>query len=63
MERPRIKIKLSTIDYIVEIFGLLVLICIIIMPIYYFNDLPERLPSHFNAFGQPDSYSGRGMIW
>ena len=63
MNRPKLKIKLTTVDYIIEIIGLIGIICLIALPIYYFNDLPDRLPKHFNALGQADSYGNKNMIW
>lgn len=63
MERPKVKLKLSPIDYLVEIVSLSGLICLIILPIYYFNDLPDLLPKHFNASGHPDSFGDRNTIW
>lgn len=63
MERPRLKLKLSPIDYFVEIVSFSELICLIILPIYYFNHLPDLLPKHFNAAGNPDSFGARNTIW
>ena len=63
MNRQKLSINLTTVDYIVEIIGLIGIICLIFLPIYYFNDLPNRIPKHFNAFGQPDSYGNKIMIW
>jgi uncharacterized membrane protein len=63
MNRPKLKIKLTTVDYIIEIIGFIGIICLIALPIYYFNDLPDRLPKHFNALGQADSYGNKNMIW
>ena len=63
MNNPKLKVKLTTVDYILEVIGLIGIICMIVLPIYFFNDLPDKLPKHFNAQGQPDSYSNKGMIW
>ena len=62
-KRPRIPINLSKTDYLFEIIGLIGIICLIVLPIYYFNDLPDQIPKHFNALGQVDSYGNRGVIW
>lgn len=63
MERLRLKLKLSPIDYFVEIVSFSELIYLIILPIYYFNHLPDLLPKHFNAAGNPDSFGARNTIW
>jgi len=30
---------------------------------YYWNRLPEQIPTHFNAKGIPDAYSSASSIW
>jgi len=62
-ENPRIHIKLTKTDYLFEIIGLIGIVCLIALPIYFFNDLPSQIPKHFNALGQVDSYGSRGIIW
>ncbi len=62
-KRPRTPINLKKTDYLFEIIGLIGIICLIILPIYFFNDLPEQIPKHFNAHGQVDSYGSRRIIW
>lgn len=62
-KRPRIQIKLTTIDYLFEIIGLIGIACLIILPIYFYNDLPDQIPTHFNALGKVDSYGNHGFIW
>jgi len=63
MERPKIKIELEPIDKIIEWVGVLGLIILIGLPLYYYNELPETVPRHFGANGKPDAYSGKGIIW
>ncbi len=63
MERPKIKIKPGTIDYILEIIGLTGVICLMFAPLYYFNDLPDKIPTHFNALGRVDSYGNKSFVW
>lgn len=62
-KKPKIPITLTTIDYFLEVIGGIGVICMIVLPIYFFNDLPAQIPKHFNALGQPDSYGNRGIIW
>lgn len=63
MERPIIKIKKTSIDIVTEIIGVLGLILLIGLPLYYFDKLPETIPRHYGANGEPDGYSGKRMIW
>jgi len=61
--RPRIPIRLTAIDYFLEIIGAIGIVLLIFLPMYFFNDLPNQIPQHFNASGQVDSYGNRGIIW
>ena len=62
-KRPKIKIELTTSDYFFEITGLIALIILVALPIYFFHDLPAQIPKHFNAMGEVDSYGDREIIW
>lgn len=57
------KIELESIDKIIEWLGVLGLLILIGLPLYYFNELPETIPRHFGADGKPDAFSGKGIIW
>jgi uncharacterized membrane protein len=61
--RPRLKIKLTTLDWIIEFAAFSFLIILIILPIIYYNQLPDTIPSHFNAAGVPDDYGGKSTLW
>lgn len=63
MDRPKIKIKSQTIDYIIELLGIIGLVCLIALPLYFCNDLPETMPKHFNIYGKSDSYGSKEIIW
>lgn len=63
MKRPRIKIELEPIDRIIEAIGVIGLILLIGLPIFYFSQLPEIIPTHFNAKGEPDGFNGKASIW
>ena len=63
MKRPKVKIKLDTIDTIIEALGVIALLVLITLPLYYFDQLPNEIPSHYGASGKPDEYSEKGIIW
>ena len=63
MERPKIKIKLTTADVVIELIGFIGLILMIGLPLYFFDQLPETIPRHYGANGEPDGFSGKGIIW
>ncbi|WP_367391586.1 DUF1648 domain-containing protein [Lewinella sp. LCG006] len=31
--------------------------------LYYYELIPERIPTHFNATGKPDGYGGKITLW
>jgi uncharacterized membrane protein len=61
--RPRIKLKLSSHDRIIEFLGISFLIILIAIPLLCYNQLPEKLPTHFNAAGEPDGYGGKTSLF
>lgn len=63
MKRPKIELDKTPVDWILEIMTTVLALCLIGLPLYYFNVLPEKIPSHFNFQGEPDAYSSKGSIW
>ena len=63
MRRPRVKVSLTTIDWIVEIIGAVLFILMIVYPWYYYDQLPTTIPTHFDASGNPDDYSPKNELW
>jgi uncharacterized membrane protein len=63
MERPKVKIQLDKTDVLIETINKLGILILIFLPIYYYNDLPEQIPTHYNATGQVDGFSGRASIF
>jgi uncharacterized membrane protein len=61
--RPRIKLKRTSIDWVLEFVAFAFLLILIILPLAYFKTLPETIPVHFNAAGQPDDYGSRSSLW
>ncbi|MEM8585127.1 MAG: DUF1648 domain-containing protein [Bacteroidota bacterium] len=35
----------------------------IILIIVHYGDLPSKIPSHFDAQGNPDGYGSKGLLW
>lgn len=62
-DRPKIKIQLESTDLLLEILGLVGLVFLIVLPIYYYSDLPETIPGHFGANGEPDKFREKDKIW
>ena len=62
-DKPKLKIALSTTDKLLEIFALLLLICLWIYVIYNYNSLPDIINTHFNAQGKPDGSGKKQYIF
>lgn len=63
MKRPKINIELEPIDRVIELIGFIALLILIGLPLYYYQKLPDTIPTHFGANGEPDGYSGKNMLW
>ncbi len=63
MSRPKIKIHREPFDRIVEAVGMAAVIVLISLPLTYYHELPEMIPSHFNGGGEPDDYNSKVIIW
>jgi len=59
MERPRMKIPLTTTDKAVEIIGWLGLLTLWALVISSYSNLPDTIPTHFNIAGKADGFGGR----
>lgn len=46
-----------------EVLAWLLLIGLIVFPVFFYHQLPEEIPSHYNAKGEPDAFSDKGSIW
>jgi uncharacterized membrane protein len=63
MTRPRIKISRTATDWAIDFIAFAFLAALIAIPVINYASLPETIPVHFNAAGQPDGYGGRGTLW
>jgi len=50
-------------DHIIEWVGWIAAILPFVLIFYYFKDLPNQIPIHFNAVGEPDDYGSKNMIY
>ena len=63
MIRDKFDMQSDYADYILELIGMIALAGLLILPLLYFGDLPEKMPQHFGIYGQPDAYGSKAMIW
>ncbi|PSL05762.1 DUF1648 domain-containing protein [Cecembia rubra] len=61
--RPIIKLEWTAWDKILEGLGFLALVLLLVIPIYYYPELPDRIPKHYDATGQVTAYGGKGILW
>jgi uncharacterized membrane protein len=61
--RPQIKLKRTSFDWVLEFVAFAFLLILVTLPLMYLNALPETIPVHFNATGQPDDYGSRSSLW
>lgn len=61
--RPKIKVPVEGIDLIIDLIVLAILLVMWGYVFISYAELPEIIPSHFNAQGEVDAYSGRNSIW
>lgn len=63
MKRPIIKIELNAFDKTVEALCILMLISIWAVALNYYPNLPDTIPTHFNAAGVIDDYGSKITIF
>jgi len=61
-DRPTIKIKLTLIDKLLELFSWLILILQWALILLNYSNFPEIIPMHYNFAGQPDSFGCKTTI-
>jgi len=63
MKRPKIKLEKDVLDQFLEAIAFVSLIVLVIIPIVYYYQLPEKIPLHFGADGTADRFGDRSSIW
>ncbi|NNK69421.1 MAG: DUF1648 domain-containing protein [Flavobacteriaceae bacterium] len=63
MSRPKIKVPYEQIDILVELLNITLLILIWGYTIMNYLELPDTIPIHFNAKGEPDDFGHRSNLW
>lgn len=62
-KRPILKLKLNTIDIVIEAISWFAVGLLWILIIYFFNVLPNTIPIHFNAIGKVDGYGDKNELF
>ena len=61
-ERPKLKIQLSPTDKVLELLGWGVLLALWAWTGTSFSNLPDSIPTHFNAAGEADGFGRKASI-
>ncbi len=61
--RPKIKVPIEGLDIVLDLISVTLLILLITYAVISYSELPDTIPSHFNAKGEVDGYSEKSMIW
>ena len=62
-DRPRRKISLNSADIILEFIAFAMIIIQVLLLVFYYNDLPDRIPTHFNGAGEPDGFGSKTTVF
>ena len=61
-ERPKLKIQLSPMDQVFELLGWGVLLALWVWTGTSYSNLPDTIPTHFNAAGEADGFGRKASI-
>lgn len=61
-KRPKIKLKLTVADKILEALGWTSVFVVWILAIANYTDLPDTIPTHYNTAGEADDFGGKNSI-
>lgn len=61
--RPKIKIPLQPLDIIIDMTSVTLLILMVVYIVMSYGELPDIIPSHFNAKGEVDGHSDKSQLW
>ena len=63
MKTPKIKLQLTRTDWILEAIGLLGIFLPAVYLFANYNALSDATPTHYNAIGQPNKFSGKSSLF
>jgi uncharacterized membrane protein len=61
--RPSMKDKKVFCSKVLEAISIVITICLWLIVAVNYNNLPDTIPSHFNASGTVDGYNDKSSIW
>jgi uncharacterized membrane protein len=61
--RPKLNVQLTTTDKLLELFGWGVLLALWVWTGTSYSNLPDSIPTHFNAAGEADGFGRKASIF
>ena len=61
-KRPKMKLKLTTIDKAFEMLGWISVLAVWVLTIANYTNLPDMIPIHYNVAGQADGFARKVSI-
>jgi len=62
-DRPMLKPELEPLDWLLEVLTLVGLMFFLGYFLYHYRKLPDIIPSHFSASGNPNEFSTKSSLW
>jgi uncharacterized membrane protein len=62
-KRPILSIPMTRVEKAFKGLSFLLIVILFLYVFHIWNDLPEKVPTHFNAVGRVDGWGGKGSIW
>ncbi len=63
MEQAHSKLSMDSTDKLIEGIGILAILCLIGLPLFYYGSLPDTIPTHYGADGKADGFGDKSAIW
>jgi uncharacterized membrane protein len=63
MERPKLPLKMHMFSKIFNTIALILFFVTILYIMTQWSQLPNQVPTHYNAFGKPDDWGHKGFIF
>ncbi len=60
--QPRLRTPMKPTDWVLETLGWLLLLFLVVLVGYYYDKLPDTVPTHFGFDGQPDEYGPKRIL-
>ena len=61
--QPKIALEMGPADWLLEGVASTGLVLVLILPAVYYAELPDTIPTHFNARGEADGFGSKATLW